>query len=581
MSDWIQRLPVQNGSPLIGKVRLIRELGRGGMGVVYAGWHSVLDIPVAVKLLKTSAAGGTSAADQFLQEARICAAIDEPGLVRVFDFDQIDAGAYLIMEYVAGRNLDEVVEAAGPMSESEVLSLLRDLAVTMISLHKGNVVHRDIKPSNLMLRADDGRTKLTDLGIAKVSTAEGAALAAGVVGTPSFMSPEQFRDPGSVGPASDFFSLGGTAFHLLTGTRPFDGKTLAATMQNICDRPLPLDQLQQHHISDSTIQLLQDLTTKSAAERISSGRQLLGRLPGTSVPFRSTTLAAARPANRLKREDQSILLSTAAPRVTPRVTQTSILNATTISENVPRSLLICECLQNDFIAPIPPGQPPPNKLHIGREEALRIVGADPAQGPLVKALSACAAAEQVRIVHIRDWHDPDDPRQQPELEFFGPHCIMGSHGAKFVDTVEAFSRDRGRSAIVDATGINDFEDTPLAETLDMLSENTDRMTIPVGVIGVWTNVKIHYLLYDLKTRAGFHNLGTCSKLVAAPDRIEHRNALRQLETVLGVKIFHEVDEFLAFLGVGTAAASRLSLQSKIDNTADLSATLVSDRVQLP
>ena len=193
-------------------------------------------------------------------------------------------------------------------------------------------------------------------------------------------------------------------------------------------------------------------------------------------------------------------------------------------------------------------------MHIGREEALRLVGADPAKGPLVRALSACTAAEHVRVVHVRDWHDPDDPRQQAELAFFGPHCIMGTHGARFVDAVESFSRDRGRAAVVDATGINDFEDTPLTDTLDALIEDDDRAAIPVGVIGVWTNVKIQYLLYDLKTRARLHNLATCSRLVAAPDRVEHRNTLRHLETVLNVKVYHEVDEFLAFLGVSALPA---------------------------
>lgn len=552
---------------MLGKVRLIRELGRGGMGVVYAGWNTILDIPVAVKLLLHGSSTGSQETSRFLQEARICAAIDEPGLVRVFDFDEIHDAAYLVMEYVPGRNLDEVVSATGPMTEAEVLSLLRDLAVTLIALHRNNVVHRDIKPSNLLLRADDGRIKVTDLGIAKVNNDENAAVLAG---TPSFMSPEQFRDPQKVGPASDFFSLGGTAFHLLTGERPFDGGSLSETMRAICDHPLPLEPLKRKGVSECTIQLLQDLTKKSFEERISTGRQLLSRLPATSVPFRSNTLAAAVPQHRIRKDDPSNLLDQSTSEGVSRGTIVSAESSTQFVARTARSLLICECLQNDFIAPIPAGQSPPNKLHVGRDEALRIVGADPAQGPLVRALSSAARAEHVRIVHIRDWHDPDDPRQQAELEFFGPHCIMGTHGAQFVDAVEAFSRDRGRSAVVDATGINDFEDTPLADTLEALVEDFDRRTLPVGVIGVWTNVKIHYLLYDLKTRAGFHNLATCSKLVGAPDRVEHRNALRQLETVLGVKVFHEIDPFLEFLGVGQ------SLPESGPATIDMAATVIGD-----
>ena len=131
-----------------------------------------------------------------------------------------------------------------------------------------------------------------------------------------------------------------------------------------------------------------------------------------------------------------------------------------------RSLLICECLQNDFIAPIPPGKPAPNKLHIGRDEALRLVGADPRKGRWSGALGLHRGRHMSGIVHVRDWHDPDDPRQKAELEFFGPHCVMGTWGARFVDAIESYSRNRGRSAVVDATGINDFEDTPLADTLE-------------------------------------------------------------------------------------------------------------------
>ncbi len=554
MTEWIGRLPTRDGDPLLGKVRLLREIGRGGMGVVYAGWHTVLDIPVAVKLLLKVHASSEAVLARFRREARICAAINEPSLIRVYDFETSEAGPYLVMEYVAGRSLEEVVARAGPLAEAEVLSLLRDLAVVLLSLHESGVVHRDIKPSNLLLRASDGRIKLTDLGIAKAPGTGDLFETNGIVGTPSFMSPEQFQEPAKVGPASDFFSLGATVFHLLTGERPFDGGTMYETLRRICEQPLPEDVLTRHGVSDSTIVLLRDLMAKSIGARIATGRQLLDRLPSTSMPFRTVTLEAAGTGYVARREDASVFRAGYQPP--PPVPATANGNSNETHSVVPRrSLLVCECLQNDFIAPLPPGTPAPNKLHIGREEALRLVGADPSKGPLVRALSACTAAEHMRVVHVRDWHDPDDPRQQPELTFFGPHCLMGTHGARFVDAVESFSRNRGRSAVVDATGINDFEDTPLMDTLDALIEDDDRSAIPVGVIGVWTNVKIHYLLYDLKTRARLHNLATCSRLVAAPDRVEHRNALRHLETILNVKVFHEVDEFLAFLGITALPAA--------------------------
>jgi nicotinamidase-related amidase len=554
MSEWLRRLPTRDGAPLLGRVRLLREIGRGGVGVVYAGWHTLLDVPVAVKLLRKTDAPGEEMLARFRREAHICAAMDEPCLVRVFDFDVGEEGPYIVMEHVAGRNLDAVV-AVAPLDETEVLSLLRDLALVLLSLHRAGVIHRDIKPSNLLLRASDGRIKLTDLGIAKAPGAAEMIETKGVVGTPAFMSPEQVCEPARVGPASDFFSLGAAAYHLLTGQRPFGSGPLYETMRRICEEPLPEGPLLKRGVSEATVHLLRDLMAKSIDDRITTGRQLLERLPATSVPFRPSTLEAACPGYTLRREDHGQFgAETPVPGV-PATAPAVLRGGDGPVKARPRSLLICECLQNDFIAPIPAGRLPPNKLHIGRDESLRIVGADPAAGPLVRALSACAGTDHLRIIHVRDWHDPDDPRQQAELRFFGPHCVMGTWGARFVDAIESFSRDRGRSAVVDATGINDFEDTPLLETLAALIGDEDRSAVPVGVIGVWTNVKVQYLLYDLKTRARLHNLATCSRLVAAPDRVAHRNALRHLETVLNVKVFHEVDEFLDFLGVASMPAA--------------------------
>ena len=118
-----------------------------------------------------------------------------------------------------------------------------------------------------------------------------------------------------------------------------------------------------------------------------------------------------------------------------------------------------------------------------------MVGDDPKAGPLVRAVSACANAENVRLVHIRDWHDPNDPRQRPELDFFGDHCLIGSWGARFIDAIEAYSRDRRRAAVVDAGGINDLHDTPILGMVDTLARQAVlaggadwRASVPVGVI---------------------------------------------------------------------------------------------------
>ena len=175
---------------------------------------------------------------------------------------------------------------------------------------------------------------------------------------------------------------------------------------------------------------------------------------------------------------------------------------------------------------------------------------------MVRAVAACAAADHVRVTHIRDWHDPADPRQRAELDHFGEHCLMGTWGARFIDAIEAYSRDRRRAAVVDAGGLNDLHDTPILEMLDAAAAAAPdparwRADTPVGVIGAWTDVKVRYLLYDLKTRAGLNNLATCAALVASPDRAAQEAALRHVGMVLGVRVFDEVDEFLRFLGVET------------------------------
>jgi len=571
--DMLRRLPRRHGWPMVGKAVLLREIGRGAMGAVFAGWHTELDSPCAIKFLLHPDTATPERLARFQREARICAELDDPALVHVLEFGKEAGLPYLVMEWIAGRGLDQVTQTAGPFHETEGLTVLRDVGQALIGLHRRGVVHRDIKPSNLLLRAADGRIKIADLGIAKqIGSADGLQTQV-ILGTPAFMSPEQIKDPTAVGPTSDLFSLGATVFTLLTGRLAFTGATAWDTMQNLCNRPLPHPAEFGVSLSDSTWQVLLRLTEKDPAQRLASAERLLECLPGVSFPFRPEVLQAARPAFEIHRPEPSgaggeviapppepdLAVGTSPLTATTTLLPEFVAPADRVLVRKRGAVLFCQCLQNDFLAPPPQGAgadwTPPNKLHVGREEAVRLVGDNPHSGPLVRAVSACARAENVRIVHIRDWHDPLDPRQRPEMEFFGEHCLMGTWGARFIDAIEAYSRDRRRAAVVDAGGINDLHDTPILGMLDTLARplaggDADwRATVPVGVIGVWTNVKIHYLLYDLKTRAGLHNLATCSRLVASPDRAAHDQTLHHLAAVLNVKVFDAVDDFLAFLGV--------------------------------
>lgn len=560
-------LPQRDGHACAGHVRLFQEVGRGAMGVVFSGWHETLRIPVAVKLLARTAAAGSEALARFQREARLSAELDEPNLIRVFDCGTAGPYPFLVMEWVAGASLASVVRQAGPLCEHEVVTVLRDVGEALMALHRHGVVHRDIKPGNLLLRHADGRVKVADLGIARELDTETQTLTRDrVVGTPAFLSPEQLTDSHTVGPASDLFSLGTTAYALLTAQLPFQGATVWETLVKVREEDLPDPATVGCAISPSLRQILYELTAKDVAHRLGRAEALLERLPVASLPFRPEVLEAANPEDTQPAEDPSAaaLVRSPAPDIPPfGRTVTASAPRETIRLTQPlRGLLFCEGLQADVIAPLAPGAEPPNQLHIGAEKALALVGPEPATGPLVRAVSACADDPAVGVIFIRDWHDPEDPAQQDELDFFGPHCLMGTPGARLIDVLEAYSRDRRTATVIDTKGINDFEDSDMEGILKSLLGTRLRETVPVGVIGAWTHVKVHYLLYDLKTRGGFTRIATCAPLLAAPDTAAHEAAIHHFRTVLGITVCETILEFLSFLQVeGDASACERERQT--------------------
>jgi protein-tyrosine phosphatase/nicotinamidase-related amidase len=214
-----------------------------------------------------------------------------------------------------------------------------------------------------------------------------------------------------------------------------------------------------------------------------------------------------------------------------------------------RSILITQCLQRDFIDLVAPHEPLPNKLHVGREEAQRLLGPDPSGGPVAQLLAWARAqkSDDIRVVHIRDWHDPGDPQQADHLAMFGPHCLRDTAGSKLVVGMD--EKLRGNEILVDAIALNDFEHTGLAEALAPVLESAKHARVPVrvGVVGVWTEAKVSFLLYDLKTRLGIDALATCSALTASASRSQHFNALDQLKKILGVSVFDSVGDFTEWL----------------------------------
>jgi hypothetical protein len=217
-----------------------------------------------------------------------------------------------------------------------------------------------------------------------------------------------------------------------------------------------------------------------------------------------------------------------------------------------RVLLFTQCLQNDFVRPLAPGERLPNQLHIGRDEARRLLGEKPDHGPMarfIRAFYETARRSPHHVsAHIRDWHSADDPAQRAHLEHFGPHCLRDTEGARFAAGIEELARMPG-ACVIDSPGLSDFEGTPLAALVRDILGGTPPDRVKVGIVGVWTDVKVHYLAYDLLTRLGLERIAVSGALVASRSRARHRAALDHLREMLSVEVLDSVPEFLRWLEV--------------------------------
>jgi len=200
------------------RYQIVSELGRGGMGVVYKAQDSVLDRPVAYKVLPPDLKHHKEVVSKFNKEATALAKLLHPNIVTVFDAGGIGGEYYFVMEFIDGRNLKEVVREKGAMPLPDILSLFRQLAEALNYAHSKGVAHRDIKTSNVMLQ-DDGQVKLMDFGLAKILE-EAHSERTSISGTPFYMSPEQTMGKG-VDHRTDIYSLGVMMYELATGRVPF------------------------------------------------------------------------------------------------------------------------------------------------------------------------------------------------------------------------------------------------------------------------------------------------------------------------------------------------------------------------
>jgi len=263
----------------LGAYKLLRPLGRGGMGMVYLGEHHVMKRQMALKVLPPEAIKDARRIERFKEEARASAQLDHPNIVRAYDFNEANSKIYIVMEFVDGIDLHQVVVRDGVMSIDAAIDAITQACQGLAHAHQRGVIHRDIKPSNLMLRSD-GVVKVSDMGLARIgwTNAEDSNDSKRLLGTADFVAPEQALNSKTVDARADIYSLGCTLYFLLTARSPFRGESVAQRLAKHQTAPIPNVRELREDCPPSLANLLVRMMAKKPADRPSSAVELLSQL---------------------------------------------------------------------------------------------------------------------------------------------------------------------------------------------------------------------------------------------------------------------------------------------------------------
>jgi len=296
------------GQTLANRYELIERVGEGGMAVVYRARDGLLGRIVAIKILREQFASDSEFLTRFRLEARAAASLSHPNVVNIYDVGEDHGVHYIVMEYVQGRNLKEIIRSRKPMPVAEACAIGLQIARALEAAHQRELVHRDIKPHNILIMPD-GTVKVTDFGIAQAASSASLTQTGTVIGSVHYFSPEQARGE-NVDAATDIYSLGVVMYEMVTGRLPFTGDNpVAVALKHLQERPIP-----PSHLNPDVPAALERVSPQDARQR--EGRSLPQRAQ-LIQDLRSVKAAIDREGS--EEDDEALAFSEQATQVTPVV----------------------------------------------------------------------------------------------------------------------------------------------------------------------------------------------------------------------------------------------------------------------
>jgi len=283
----------------LGKYKIVRELGKGAMGVVYEGIDPIIGRRVAIKTARRDVMEASGRADEmmqrFLREARAAGTLNDPGIITIYDADEEDGIAYIAMEFIDSGNLQDYLAHKGRPSPEDAVEVGAQICKALALAHAQGIVHRDIKPANIMMLSD-GTVKIADFGIAHVSdsnlTQEGA-----MIGTPHYMSPEQFMGH-KIDGRSDLFSVALIVYEMLTGEKPFTGEVLSTVMHKVIKvDPVEPKEL-NFAVNECLSKVIMKALSKNPAQRYPTGLAMAAALMETLKDRPDPAITGVGPCGR-------------------------------------------------------------------------------------------------------------------------------------------------------------------------------------------------------------------------------------------------------------------------------------------